>query len=668
MGTTFNIEDFFPTDGDGTRSQFWKGSPRDVLNTPDNIVNDDDRYVIRITARMDDEDESGGAADDVPVLENINGTVTGNRLQYQWRKSDNTQFTRNLVADVEIVEPVLALNKAVTATDGNGTISGGNLSNALPGDEVTFTLTLANNGTAPAYEVSLTDNFDAVFDLTSVSVTSGVDNSDLTNDVASVSIASIPAGGSVTVTAVALIRNSAAGGVTYTNTASASGKSQPGNGADIRAYSATGQASVSIIDCQVTISLVEVFAEVCPGANDGSIVVTAGTNTGHPLTYQISGPVAMSNNNGVFSNLPDGVYTVTVSNDGVIGCEATQMNVVVAPGVDNTPPMANCVSGVVTIQLDEFGAATLLATDLDAGSTDNCSQTLNFAFPDGSTQIAFDCGDVNTTSFLAIAVYDATGNQGACFSEVLVQDLLPPDAHCQDITISLGASGTATFSSNMIDNGSSDNCGSVNVQANNLILTCQDLGSFEATFTATDFAGNSSMCTATVTVVDDSPPVLSCQDITVGLDENGQAMLFSALLVVGVTENCGLVGDGSSVTPNMVTCAQAGQVVQVVVQEHDESGNPGTCTANVTVTDPLAPTFIDCPGDLTFDSQDGQCGAFVEYSTPSATDNCNDPAVIQTAGISNPGFFPVGVTTQTYTATDAAGNSTVCSFTITIVD
>jgi hypothetical protein len=44
------------------------------------------------------------------------------------------------------------------------------------------------------------------------------------------------------------------------------------------------------------------------------------------------------------------------------------------------------------------------------------------------------------------------------------------------------------------------------------------------------------------------------------------------------------------------------------------------------------------------------------------------PTLVQTAGIASGGFFPVGVTTNTFRATDAAGNQSFCSFTVTVVD
>ncbi|MCB9274614.1 MAG: HYR domain-containing protein [Lewinellaceae bacterium] len=587
VGTMFLIEDSGPADGDGTRSQLWVGGGRDVLNTPDNVVDDNDRYVIRIIARMDDEDESGGPADAVPGKSNNAGNVTGNRLQYQWRNSANTQFTNNEVADVEIVEPALTLAKAVTATNGYGTIAGGNLSNARPGDEVTFSMTIANNGNAPAYDVNLTDNFDAVFDLTSVSLTAGTDNSDLANDAVNVDITSIPAGSSVTVTAVAVIRNTATGGASYTNTANVASQSQPGSGADIRAYSASSQASVHITNCQVTISQVETAPEACPNANDGSIVITASTNSGSTLSYQLSGPIALSNDNGIFTGLPDGSYTVTASDGAINGCQATQMNIVVAEGVDNTPPTANCVSELITIQLDESGTASLLASGLDNGSTDNCSETLNFAFPDGSTQINFDCDDVNTTSYYAVAVFDAAGNTASCSFTVTVSDTEAP---------------AITFCPSQPNLSVGSNC--------------------EAT-------------------IPDLTPLVMFDD---NCDDN-QVVISQ------------IPAPGTAVGPGTYT---------LVLTVTDGAGNSDNCSTNIVVADNTLP---QCTGEDIFVSTDpGQCTAVVNYTIPTASDNCPGAVIEFTSGLGSGAAFPKGLNDEVYTVTDAAGNTNECYIGIVVTD
>ncbi len=78
---------------------------------------------------------------------------------------------------------------------------------------------------------------------------------------------------------------------------------------------------------------------------------------------------------------------------------------------------------------------------------------------------------------------------------------------------------------------------------------------------------------------------------------------------------------------------------------------------------------ITCPADIAVNvSEMDGCFVVVEYPTPGATDNCELASVELTEGLASGSLFPVGVNTVTYTATDAAGNQSTCSFTIEVVD
>jgi hypothetical protein len=57
----------------------------------------------------------------------------------------------------------------------------------------------------------------------------------------------------------------------------------------------------------------------------------------------------------------------------------------------------------------------------------------------------------------------------------------------------------------------------------------------------------------------------------------------------------------------------------------------------------------------------------VNFSLPVATDNCSGPVTVTTDHASG-SLFPVGTTTVTVTAKDAANNTSTCTFTITVND
>ncbi|MDP2400996.1 MAG: HYR domain-containing protein, partial [Actinomycetota bacterium] len=104
-----------------------------------------------------------------------------------------------------------------------------------------------------------------------------------------------------------------------------------------------------------------------------------------------------------------------------------------------------------------------------------------------------------------------------------------------------------------------------------------------------------------------------------------------------------------------------------------------TCSFSITIVDDVPPMIVysqgppieACPPNVTVNTLVGQCGNYAGWTAPTASDNC--PGVSLTSshfpiGSANPTFFPVGVTLVTYTATDASGNITTCTFTVTVVD
>ncbi|MCX7549228.1 HYR domain-containing protein, partial [Xanthomarina sp. F2636L] len=97
----------------------------------------------------------------------------------------------------------------------------------------------------------------------------------------------------------------------------------------------------------------------------------------------------------------------------------------------------------------------------------------------------------------------------------------------------------------------------------------------------------------------------------------------------------------------------------------DAAGLTNSCSFDVTVNDTEAPT-ISCPADITVSNDAGQCDAVVTWTAPTGNDNCGGAVVTSSH---NPGdTFPIGVTTVTYTITDAAGLTNSCSFDVTVND
>jgi hypothetical protein len=95
----------------------------------------------------------------------------------------------------------------------------------------------------------------------------------------------------------------------------------------------------------------------------------------------------------------------------------------------------------------------------------------------------------------------------------------------------------------------------------------------------------------------------------------------------------------------------------------DTSGNTNTCSFTVTVVDHQAPT-ITCPANIVTNVPFGETNAVVVFDNPTINDNC-EGATFQYAPPSG-STFGVGDTTITSSATDAAGNTNSCTFTVTV--
>ena len=177
--------------------------------------------------------------------------------------------------------------------------------------------------------------------------------------------------------------------------------------------------------------------------------------------------------------------------------------------------------------------------------------------------------------------------------------------------------------------------------------------------------------TVHVIPMDTNSPVLSgCPgNITVGTDasECGAIVAYTAPTA---TDNCTALvtvenSDVAQVSGSFFPVGTS----SVEFRSTDASGNTGTCSFTITVTDDEAPAFI-CPSDTVIATEPGLCGAHVSYALPTATDQCDGTVTVTATQSANApeSLFPVGTTTVVLTATDAAGNSSTCSFSVTVND
>ena len=182
------------------------------------------------------------------------------------------------------------------------------------------------------------------------------------------------------------------------------------------------------------------------------------------------------------------------------------------------------------------------------------------------------------------------------------------------------------------------------------------------TWQATDACGNPAQCSQTVTVVDTTAPVISCPSNVVAVADAGQCSKSNVTFMVTANDNCGSVSVVS--VPASGSTFPVGTTV-VTNTASDGHGNSSVCMFSVTVSDNQAPV-ISCPSNVVAVADAGQCSKSNVTFVVMANDNCGSVSVVSVPASGS--TFPVGTTIVTNTATDGHGNSSVCTFSVTVSD
>ena len=200
------------------------------------------------------------------------------------------------------------------------------------------------------------------------------------------------------------------------------------------------------------------------------------------------------------------------------------------------------------------------------------------------------------------------------------------------------------------------------------------VGTYTITYNATDPAGHAAApVTRTVNVVDTTAPVVT-PPAAVTLYTGGGASSCNVTVsnldgTLGTASASDACQGGLPATRSGVPSGNVFNVGQTTLtySATDAHGNTGTATQVVTVIDNTPPA-ISCPANITvyLPLHTSATSTAVSYTAPVGTDNCGSTTA-QTAGLPSGSQFPVGTTTNTFTVTDASGNTASCSFNVTVL-
>ena len=399
--------------------------------------------------------------------------------------------------------------------------------------------------------------------------------------------------------------------------------------------------------------------------NNNSVDACTGTN----LTFQIGGNATTTFSCADIANNPNSVTLTVLDTYG--NSSTCSANVTV---LDTISPTANCANP--TIYLNNAGLATVSATQLSAGSSDNCVVTDSFVNVVGVGTTNYTCAALFAPQPTTLIVRDASNNLGTCVGNVTVLDTVNPTAACRtSLTVALDPSGNATVTPADIDSASNDNCGLVSYLINGVSAqnyTCADTGSLVAILTVQDSSGNSATCPSTINIIDNTPPSATCQLTNVYLNAAGIAAITpnDVLAFPATNDNCGpltttflggatnIIYDCDSIGPHTVT---------VVVSDNNSST---TCQTTVTVLDTVDPV-ASCRTTAYQVQLDASGTGFV---VPINVDNnSSDICGIDTMLVNGVDsvFYTcanIGNTAVTLSVLDASGNQSTCVAQVVVND
>jgi hypothetical protein len=238
----------------------------------------------------------------------------------------------------------------------------------------------------------------------------------------------------------------------------------------------------------------------CDGSGNETELTAWLDSNGGASASDACGDVTWSNDYTGLSDDCGATGSATVTFTATDACGNTSQTVASFTIEDTTPPAMDTEASGTTVECDGAGNATELAAWLDANGGASASDACgDVTWSNNYESLSDDCGATGSATVTFTATDDC-GNTSETVATFTIEDTTPPDAVCQNITIEWDEAGNASFEAADIDGGSNDVCGGVTLSVSQEDFNCANLGANEVTLTVTDDCGNSSTCTAIVTV------------------------------------------------------------------------------------------------------------------------------------------------------------------------
>ncbi len=286
--------------------------------------------------------------------------------------------------------------------------------------------------------------------------------------------------------------------------------------------------------------------------------------------------------------------------------------------------------------------------------TDNCLAIVEF------NEVLVSLGSPDEATLTRTwNVIDPSGNTATASQTITILDNVNPVISNvpADMTVTCGTDIPAVVHPTF-----SDNCDEYTVDFSEVLSDngSTDESTLVRTWVVTDAAGNTATASQTITIDDNTDPVISNvpadMTVTCGTD-------IPAVVHPTITDNCSEVFvDFSEVLSDNGSTDESTLVRTWVAT--DAAGNTATASQTITIDDNTDPVISNVPADMTV-----TCGTDIPAVVhPTITDNCDEVFVDFSEVITTDGSTDEQVLTRTWVATDAAGNSATASQVITIDD
>ncbi len=190
------------------------------------------------------------------------------------------------------------------------------------------------------------------------------------------------------------------------------------------------------------------------------------------------------------------------------------------------------------------------------------------------------------------------------------------------------------------------------------------LGDHTVTYEATDACGNVSTAEGIVSVIDELPPMMICNNqLNVILQGNGYGLIRTTDVDEGSRDDCcldrieiKLDTEPDSLFRDTIQLYCANGIQTVVLRATDCFGNYNECIANVSVRDMIPPQIVQSVADVTLTCEEDYQNYYdPEFDAPIFADNCE--ITVEYNQEENLNDCNIGTLTRTWTAIDNPDNT-----------